>query len=357
MSVKKGIDVSYAQGNIDFDKIRKEEVQFAIVRSSFGWEPGQKDSKFDRNVKGFHSRGIPCGAYHYSYAKSAGDAVKEAEYCIQCIGDTRLELPVFLDLEDDSISGCGKRVCTDIIKAFCGRMKKAGFATGVYLNPNWLNNFVYKDEILGKYELWLAQWGSSAPAFSCGIWQYDIGSAGTVSGISGEIDLDRMYTELPSLGAGDKKPTKTQPAVKKPAPEKFYVGEEVKVTDPVNYDNGKRFMVYPGEKYTVIEAVGNRIVIGINGQVTSAIDAKYLEKAGTAQSGKPSSGKSKKPSGSAAGKKKTVTTYTIQPGDTLTYIAKKYHTTVEQIAKENNIRNPDLIYAGDKLRITVAGTD
>lgn len=357
MSVKNGIDVSYAQGNIDFEKIKKDEVQFAIARSSFGWEPGQKDSKFDRNIKGFHSKGIPCGAYHYSYAKSAGDAVKEAEYCIQCIGDTRLELPVFLDLEDDSIAGCGRRVCTDIIKAFCGRMKEAGFATGVYLNPNWLNNYVYKDEILGKYELWLAQWGSAKPAFSCGIWQYDVGSAGTVSGISGEIDLDRMYTDLPTLNNKDKKPANASPSGKKPASEKFYVGEEVKVTDPINYDNGKKFMVYPGEKYTVIEAVGNRIVIGINGQVTSAIDAKYLKKAGNTQSGKPSAGKDKKSAASSGKNKKTVVTYAIQPGDTLTYIAKKYHTTVDRIAKENSIKNPDLIYAGDKLRITVTSTD
>ena len=84
MSDKKGIDVSYAQGYIDFEKLDKTQVQFAIVRSSFGWEAGQKDQMFDRNIKGFASKGIPCGAYHYSYAQSSEDAVKEAEYCIEC---------------------------------------------------------------------------------------------------------------------------------------------------------------------------------------------------------------------------------------------------------------------------------
>ena len=68
MKSKKGIDVSYAQGNINFDKINKSQVEFAIVRSSFGWESGQKDNQFDRNIKGFQAKGIPCGAYHYSYA-------------------------------------------------------------------------------------------------------------------------------------------------------------------------------------------------------------------------------------------------------------------------------------------------
>ncbi len=330
----KGIDVSYAQGDIDFDKLKKSQVKFAIVRSSFGWEKGQKDDKFDRNIKGFQSRNIPCGAYHYSYAKSKEDAVKEAEYCLECIKGKKLQLPVFIDLEDDSVAAQGRRVCTDIAKTFCDRMKKAGYESGIYINPNWLNNYVYKDELLGKYTIWLAQWGSAKPAFECSLWQYNVGENGSVDGVSGRCDLNVMYVKEDVKPEEDKKPEADKKPDKDSGKVTFKKGDEIEVIDPINYDNGKKFIVYPNEKYNVIEAVGDRIVIGINGQVTSAINAKYLRKV------------------SKGGKSKTYT-YTIQPGDTLTYIAEKYGTTVDKIVKENNIKNPDLIYGGDKLKITI----
>jgi LysM repeat protein len=44
-------------------------------------------------------------------------------------------------------------------------------------------------------------------------------------------------------------------------------------------------------------------------------------------------------------------TYTIMPGDTLTKIAAKFNTTVECLVKANNISNPDLIIAGQTLKI------
>lgn len=329
MSAKKGIDVSYAQGNIDFSKIDKNEVHFAIVRSSYGWEQGQKDSKFDRNIKGFQGRGIPCGAYHYSYAQSKEDAVKEAKYCLSCIKGHKLELPVFYDLEDSSISRLGKRTCTDIAKAFCDYMKKSGWKAGVYLNPNWLENYVYKDEIIGKYELWLAQWGSSKPSYQCSLWQYTVGSAGCVNGIIGEVDLDYLYADDSSKEDKEKEHDSDKKEI-------FKVGDIVKVLDPIDYDTGKKFQVYDNAVYSVIEAVGDRIVIGIDGQVTAAINAKYLEKVDK---------KEERP--------KHTYTYIIRNGDTLTSIAKKYHTTVEKIAEENHIKDPDLIYSGRILKITV----
>lgn len=335
MTTKKGIDVSYAQGKINFDKIRKEQVQFAIVRSSFGWEANQKDSEFDRNMKGFASKGIPCGIYHYSYAESKNDAVKEAEYCLSCIKGTHPELPVFIDMEEQRIARHGKRVCTDIAKAFCERMKKAGYNAGVYTNPNWLRNYLYSDELIGKYPIWLAQWDSSAPIYECMIWQYKVGGSGCIDGINGECDLDILYTDKTE----EIKPSVPETVPSKPisgGTKKFTAGEQVRITDPVIYGTNKHFTVFPGEKYTVIEQSGDRVVIGIKGQVTAAIDAKYLEKAESA----PAAGKD--------------IIYTVRPGDTLSGIAAKYGTTVAKLAKDNNIKNPDLIYGGQKIRIITA---
>ncbi len=191
--MKKGIDVSYCQGRIDFDRIDKNQVQFAIIRSSFGWEKNQKDSQFERNYAGFKKLGIPVGAYHYSYAKTKEQAVKEAKYCLECIRGKSFELPVFLDVEEQSCAAAGRRACTDVAKAFIETMERAGYRSGIYTNPNWLENYLYKAELVGKVNIWLAQWGSSEPYCKCMLWQYAVGRSGTIRGIPGEIDLDYCY--------------------------------------------------------------------------------------------------------------------------------------------------------------------
>ena len=48
--------------------------------------------------------------------------------------------------------------------------------------------------------------------------------------------------------------------------------------------------------------------------------------------------------------KKTVT-YTVKRGDTLSAIAKRYKTTVAKLAKDNGIKNANLIYVGQKIKI------
>lgn len=338
MAEKRGIDVSYAQGNIDFDKIKSDEVKFAIVRSSYGWQSGQKDSKFDRNIQGFQSKKIPCGAHHYSYAKSVSDALKEAKYCLSCIKGYNLELPVFYDLENSSTAQTGKRTCTDIAKTFCDYITKAGYRAGIYMNPNWLENYVYKDELIGKYELWLAQWNAAKPSYNCSFWQYKVGNSGTISGIDGDVCLDYMLTaDDEDAEQEDKEESKEDTEDKnvqseKPEKPEFQVGDTVKVINPVDCDSGRKLTIYPNDIYKVIEVSGSRIVIGISGKVTAAVDAKNLEK--------------------VVRQKKTYT-YIVRAGDTLSSIAAKYDTTYQEIAAQNNIKNPNLIYGGQILHITV----
>lgn len=211
--MKKGIDVSYCQGNIDFDRIDKEQVQFVIIRSSFGWEQNQKDSHFERNYAGFKKLGIPVGAYHYSYARTKEQAIKEAKYCLECIKGKCFELPVFIDMEEQNCAAAGRRACTDVAKAFIETMEKSGFRSGIYTNPNWLENYLYKNEIVGKVDLWLAQWGSAKPYCDCMLWQYGVGGRGSVSGITGEIDLDYCYGGI-SLTPCDKPEKEKAPDIR-----------------------------------------------------------------------------------------------------------------------------------------------
>ena len=61
--------------------------------------------------------------------------------------------------------------------------------------------------------------------------------------------------------------------------------------------------------------------------------------------------KTSNPSENKTDKKPKQKTYIVKKGDTLSAIAAKYKTTVSAIAKKNGIKNPDIIYVGQKLII------
>ena len=194
----KGIDVSKWNGNINWDKVKSAGINFAIVREGYGKKgPRQIDKRFKDNINGAKSVGIHTSVYHYSYADSVEDAINEAHFCLENIEGLKLEYPVIIDVEDKEQLKLNNRQRTDIIKAFCSEIEKHGYYAMFYCNLNWLNNYLYKDELLPKYDLWLAQWGVDDPSVSCGIWQYS--STGKIDGIDGNVDLNISYKDYCSI--------------------------------------------------------------------------------------------------------------------------------------------------------------
>ena len=191
--MSKGIDVSKHQGAIDWQKVKNSGVDFAILRAGYGKYDGQKDEHFEENYINAKNAGIKLGAYHYSYAKSVEDAKKEAEVFLKWIDGKRFEYPVALDVEEKSQSDKGKQFVSDIIRAFCETVEKAGYYVCVYANKYWLDNFV-DDDCKRKYDTWLAQWTEKATYDgNYGIWQYS--SQGNIDGIAGRVDLDESYKD------------------------------------------------------------------------------------------------------------------------------------------------------------------
>ena len=100
-------------------------------------------------------------------------------------------------MEEKSQSDKGKQFVSDIIKAFCGIVEKAGYYVCVYANKYWLDNFI-DEECKRKYDTWLAQWSEKATYDGkYGIWQYS--SQGNIDGISGRVDLDESYKDYYSI--------------------------------------------------------------------------------------------------------------------------------------------------------------
>ena len=194
----KGIDISKWNGNINWNEVKKDEAEFAIIREGWGKKsPTQIDKKFKENYEGAKAVGIPIGSYHYSYADSVDDAKREAEFCLENIQGMRFEYPIVLDIEDRTMLSLSNRQITDIVKAFCSEIEKSGYYSMFYCSLNWLNNYLIKDELLSKYDLWLAQWDVDAPSISCGIWQKS--DKGFINGISGNVDLDIAYKNYPEI--------------------------------------------------------------------------------------------------------------------------------------------------------------
>lgn len=188
----KGIDVSKWNGEIDWRKVKNAGIDFAIIREGYGKEsPNQIDKKFEENYNGAKNSGVNVGVYHYSYANSSNNAIKEAEFCLKNIRDKQIDYPVIFDIEDKEQLKLNNRQRTDIIRAFCNEIENAGYYAMFYCNLNWLNNYLIKDELLPKYDLWLAQWNCNKPYNSCGIWQYS--SCGKIDGISGNVNMDISY--------------------------------------------------------------------------------------------------------------------------------------------------------------------
>ena len=98
----KGIDVSSWQGNIDFAKVKASGIDFVIIRAGYGRETRQNDNCFEVNYRNAKAAGLDVGAYWYSYADSAEDAVKEAKACMEVIKGKKFEYPIFFDLEEQS---------------------------------------------------------------------------------------------------------------------------------------------------------------------------------------------------------------------------------------------------------------
>ena len=194
----KGIDVSKWQGSINWNEVKKTGIDFAIIREGWGKKsPTQTDKKFKENYEGAKSVGIPIGSYHYSYADSVDDAKREAEFCLENIHGLQFEYPIVLDIEDRTMLSLSNRQRTDIVKAFCSEVEKAGYYAMFYCNANWLRNYLFKDELLPKYDLWLAQWDVDVPYVSCGIWQRT--DKGAISGINGNVDLNVAYKNYPEI--------------------------------------------------------------------------------------------------------------------------------------------------------------
>lgn len=193
---KKGIDVSYANGSIEWSAV-KGNVDFAIIRSSFGSDlPSQTDSFFYQNAAGCQKNGIPFGTYHFAYFVDETTARDEADFAIRLARECGNVKFIALDIEEDS-EKYARRVgkspnWTNCAVVFLERVKSAGYVPILYSNQDWLINKLNYEK-MRAYKLWYAAPDVSSPRYSPAIWQYSW--KGRIPGICGDVDMNYCYAE------------------------------------------------------------------------------------------------------------------------------------------------------------------
>ena len=190
-----GIDVSYCQQKIDWEKVKASGlVDFAILRAGYGKETSQIDDQFSRNYTACKQLGIPVGAYWYSYATTVAEAEQEANVCLQIIQGKQFEYPVAFDIEEARCLPQADALST----AFCTALENAGYYTAIYTFKSALESN-FSAAVKNRYDIFLSHIGVQQTDYagSYGLWQYSW--TGCIPGISGDVDLDYAYKDYPTM--------------------------------------------------------------------------------------------------------------------------------------------------------------
>ena len=194
---KKGVDVSEFQGNIEWDKVKADGIEFAIIKlgNIYDYDANYKDSKFENNYKNARTQGIKVGAYIYNYCNSVDTLKKGLKWALENLGNKKLDIPIYLDMEDKDIQGETIATLTNQCNEFAKYVKSKGYQAGVYANINWLKNELNPNNFDEDISVWVAQYYKECEyTGKYDIWQY--ASDGKVDGISGNVDMNYYYGKL-----------------------------------------------------------------------------------------------------------------------------------------------------------------
>lgn len=331
---KLGIDISKHQGDINLATL-KDKVEFVIIRAGYS---NSIDPKFERNYNLCKELGIPVGAYWYSYALNIDAAKKEANTFLNVLKGKQFEYPVYLDMEDadgwKKKHGYNFDDSKAISEAFCSIVEGAGYYTGIYASKSWFDTYL---KGLDRYNKWIAHWSNVSYEDKSGVGMHQYTSKLKLNGYSGNLDGDYAHTDFPTIikekklnGYGKGTETKTSNSEPKPvessksqtSSETIYI---VKKGDTLSGIASKYGTTY--QALASYNGISNPNLIGV-GQAIKIPNGTMSHITNTSSR-----------------------TYIVKSGDTLSSIAKKYGTTYQKIAKDNNISNPNKIYPGQKLTI------
>lgn len=199
--VRRGIDVSAYQGDVNWEKVKSDGVDFVFVRIGFrGYGSAGnmvEDTYAMTNLRGAREAGLQVGAYFFSQAITVAEAEEEAEFALSILGDFKLDLPLAYDWEyvkdTARTANVTAQELTAFAKAYCARVEEGGCKSMVYFNEKYAAGRLQPEE-LGGIEFWYAQYdGRMDIPYRARVWQFS--NTGRVSGIYGNVDLNIWLTD------------------------------------------------------------------------------------------------------------------------------------------------------------------
>lgn len=295
---------------MNLNKAKSEGVNFAIIRGMYG---NAKDTSFENNYIKAKNAGLGVGVYQWGRACNVAQAREEAQLLIEhCLKGKQFEYPIYYDVEDSILINLGVNELTEVIKGWCETLENAGYFAGIYMNQSAFNNEVNGKELAELYSQWRAYWTIEANKPNCQMWQFG-GETNLIRSnrIAGLIcDQDYAFEDFPNIikNAGLNGYGKMTIGTKSIDE----LAKEVIDGKWGNREDRKISLTNAGYNYDQIQAKVNEILNQSNNNY------EY---------------------------------YTIKQGDTLSGIAQKFNTTVNQLVSWNNIKNANWIYAGQKIRV------
>lgn len=197
---KAGVEVSEANGEIDWDKVSKTGIDRAIIQCAYREsEEGvlTADAQAEKNLYGAGQAGLETGIFLFSQAVTVEEAVEEAEYLINTAKKYGVEGPIVITAayanpeHNGRADGLEKEERTKYIAACCQRLREAGYIPMLHAEETFLTDNLQMEE-LSDCRLWLTAYGSDLTyTGSFEIWQYT--DRGTVDGISKDTGLHISY--------------------------------------------------------------------------------------------------------------------------------------------------------------------
>lgn len=205
-----GIDVSKYQGAVDWETVKKQGVEFAMIRMGVrGYSSGSVvlDEDFSDNIVGAVANGIQVGIYFYSQAINTNEAIEEANYAVAAMQPYNQKFPIVFyseEIVNDSsrTDSLGSKELTDCAVAFCDTVKSYGFKPMIAGSKKQLVSRMDIDRI-SAYDLWLlepipmeeeADLQLSDFPYQYAMWQYECNSE--MKGVRENVNLDICFVDF-----------------------------------------------------------------------------------------------------------------------------------------------------------------
>lgn len=321
-----GIDVSHWQGYIDYSEVRRSGIEVVYIKASQG--TNIKDTYFEINYENAKANGLKVGFYHFLTATNTEEAEQEARFFASVISGKTPDCKLVMDYE--TFGGVGVQESNEIAQVFLETTRRLTNKDIIIYSDLSNSQSRFSSELAENYELWLAYYSGEERLREIETrWNNYIGlqysDRGRINGISGAVDLDRFSEEI-FLDE-----TSEVPATENP-------------TGTINTET----ITYTVQRGDTLWAIARRYgtTVGEIAEINNISNPNLIYPGQELRIPTNSTTEGEETRGTGD------IIYTVQRGDTLSKIAREYNVTVAHIVELNDITNPNLIYPGEKLRIT-----